>query len=137
MITVTKSEVKVHDLEKGKNLFKFWVMTKKIGNGKSYLLGTSFRVYLFNKYQYKSEEVEWKNQDIFASIPDQTQQESQPNSTQSSRNSSLERTTRRLFDHMKPDNLNINSTVNKVRIWQSRFKQWIRKVLKPDNPSDE
>ena len=44
MITVTKSEVKVHDLEKGKNLFKFWVMTKKIGNGKSYLLGTSLGV---------------------------------------------------------------------------------------------
>ena len=47
MITVTKSEVKVHDLEKGKNLFKFWVMTKKIGNGKSYLLGTSLFVLLF------------------------------------------------------------------------------------------
>ena len=62
------------------------------------------------QYQYQFEEVEWTNKDIFTSIPDKIQQESQSSATQGSGNKSLERTSRRLFDHMKPDVLNIDST---------------------------
>ena len=38
---------------------------------------------------------------------------------------------------MNPDVLNIDSTVNQVGMWQSRFKSRIMEVLKPDKPSDE
>ena len=49
----------------------------------------------------------------------------------------VQRTCRRLFDPMKPDVLNIDSTVTQVGIWQSRFKSWITEVLKSDKPNDE
>ena len=88
---------------------------------------------LIIKYQYKFEDLQLKYQSILASFPDLAEQNFQSSSTQ--RNKLLERTSRRLFDNMKPDVLNIDITVNQVGIWRARFKSWIMEVLKPDKPN--
>ena len=49
----------------------------------------------------------------------------------------MDRPTRRLFDHIKPETLSIDSSVNKVEVWQSKFKLWIIEFMRPDSLNND